>query len=192
MAKYLLANQCPFHHDWKGIGKQGHLNVLQWVRAHGPQLWALRTWQSSKLGHLTSELPLSGFCEGAAFSGHTCILEWASEQGLLPKDGLGTSRAAAHGDNLHILKWAQQQGLPLSRLSYPSEVGALGEAAQHRDLNMVLWLHSQGCTWDHLVIGHACQHGHLETAQWALQHGCPWPQWLEPSVYERAAFNGKS
>ena len=69
----------------------GHLEVLQWARAHGCR-WDERT------------------CAQAALNGHLKVLQWARAQGC-PWDEQTCAKAA---ENVHraVLQWARAQGCP--------------------------------------------------------------------------------
>ena len=69
----------------------GHLEVLQWARAHGCP-WDKWT------------------CAYAAEGGHLEVLQWARANGC-PWDNR-TCIAAAENGHLEVLKWARAEGCP--------------------------------------------------------------------------------
>merc|ERR1719443_954090 len=69
----------------------GHLEVLQWARAHGCP------WNTST-------------CAEAAENGHLEVLQWARAHGC--PWGEDTCAYAAEGGHLEVLKWARAHGCP--------------------------------------------------------------------------------
>ncbi|KAK9864493.1 hypothetical protein WJX84_006442 [Apatococcus fuscideae] len=131
LTDYLLAHKCPFHYDGRGIGEHGHLQSLEWIMAQAAQLWDLRTWQNSKRLQVDPRMPLMGFCEGAALTGHMSILDWASEHDLLP--GTGTEEEVFyHGrrmDDARKLKAA----LVKTKMEQEKAASAGAEYAAYQD-----------------------------------------------------------
>ena len=47
-------------------------------------------------------------------------------------------------------------------------------AAQGGHLEVLQWVHENGCPWDEDTCWCAAQGGHLEALQWLRANGCPW------------------
>ena len=144
----------------------GHLEALQWARAHG------RPW-----GYTTSA--------AAAAGGHLAALQWAHAQGC-PWNEQTTAGAAA-GGHLEVLQWARAAKCPWD---YTTCSGAA--AGGH--LEVLQWARAHNCPWDVQTTTGAATGGHLEVLQGARAQDppCPWElhcSWDE-NVCNRAAANG--
>ena len=90
--KWLRENGCPWD-DWTCLyaAEYGHLEVLKWVRENGCP------WDEDT-------------CALAAWNGHLEVLKWARENGC-PWNWL-TCASAAQNDHLEVLKWARENRCP--------------------------------------------------------------------------------
>ncbi|KAL6075282.1 Ankyrin repeat domain containing protein [Balamuthia mandrillaris] len=145
----------------------GHLQVLKW--AHGEYF----------------EIPDSAF-KGAAYNGHLAVLEWGHENGL-PLQKTDIFSGAVKGGHMTVLKWiAQVLGNEAPSLSSFSSDVSCAIAASNGNLEMLKWLHEQGCPWDASTFDRAAVSGDLEVAKWMHAQGCPW----EASTCNTAAKEG--
>ena len=97
--------------------KGGHLEVLQWARAHGCP-WDART------------------CLMAARNGHLAVLQWARAHGC-PWDEQTCARAAGNG-HLKVLQWARAHGCPWDEHTrlFAADIG---------HLEVLKWARAHGC-----------------------------------------------
>ena len=47
-------------------------------------------------------------------------------------------------------------------------------AAMNGQLEVLRWVHANGCPWDAATPAYAAENGHLEVLQWAVTNGCDW------------------
>jgi len=109
----------------------GHLEVMQWARAHGCE-WDEWT------------------CAYAAGGGHLAALRWAQEHGCEWDER--TCAYAAEGGHLEVLQWAREQDCPWGVLTC-----AYAAAAGH--LAVLQWAREHGCDWDEQTCAHAAGDG---------------------------------
>jgi len=104
----------------------GHLEVLQWLRAHslaegGPYPWNSDTcYRAARNGHIEvlqwmrNENPPCPWdwrtCQGAAWGGHLEVLKWARANGC--DWNAKTRRAAASKGYAEMLRWLRANGCP--------------------------------------------------------------------------------
>ena len=75
---------------------------------------------------------------------------------------------------LSTLKHLHRQGrLKLSQVEDTQKV-LQQEAAAKGQLEVLQWLHANGCPWNADTCAWAAKGGHLEVLQWARENGCPW------------------
>lgn len=132
------------------------------------------------------------------------ILEWVTEQSLLPKSDLGWTavfQSAARGNHLDAVQWAYRSGIhvwtkpdpdvPVSPDQPLKWWYVLGFAAPHPDHSVFKWIRAQGCMFDDITVANAAEHGHLGLLKWCYSQpgGCCYPAHLP--VYELAAANGE-
>ena len=129
--------------------RQGHLEVLKWLRSEGCP------WNG-------------GTCSLAAANGHLEILKWLRSEGC-PWDARACTTAAEMGD-LEILKWLRSEGCPWTEY-------ACTYAAACGHLEVLKWLRSEGCPWDADACRYAARRGHLEILKWLRSEGCPWDEY---------------
>jgi hypothetical protein len=164
----------------------GHLNVLQYIRAEGHPLVKAMCGAAATGGHLdilewlfANGCPRGkSTCAGAALGGHLEILKWLVKNGC-PWDGR-TCENAVRGGHLHILEWTHANGWPWSN-------SITNRAAAEGQLTILQWCRANGCPWDEWVCGLAAREGHLELLQWARANGCPWDEF----TCNEAAANGQ-
>ncbi|CAB9517821.1 expressed unknown protein [Seminavis robusta] len=131
---------------------------------------------------------------GAAFCNIPCMEYWLADQS--PNKGPARDDVCAviarlevfqclnrpthmgfHGVNLPAL-------LPTSWTLGSFEVGCRkGLCLEHshmcccssrRELDVLKWLHENGCNWDYTTAHKAALGGHLDLLKWARARGCPW------------------
>ena len=76
-----------------------------------------------------------------------------------------------------LLLWAKSTlGCPytICLVASTTNVKACSMAAKQGDLEMLQWLHRNGCPWNEETCMCAAEKGHLEILQWARMNGCPW------------------
>ena len=75
---------------------------------------------------------------------------------------------------LSTLKHLHRQGrLKLSQVEDTQKV-LQQEAAAKGQLEVLQWLHANGCPWNRSTCSGAAGGGHLKAMQWLIANGCPW------------------
>jgi len=144
--QWARAHHCPWNEKTShAAAVGGHLEVLQWARAHGCP-WSPAT------------------CELAAQFGPFQVLRWAREHGC--EWDAQTCAQAAAGGHLHILQWAREHHCPWVSWT-------CSEAAGGGHLQVLRWARENHCPWDGHTREAAAFGGHPEVMQWLEQHGCP-------------------
>ena len=62
------------------------------------------------------------------------------------------------------------------------------EMAQNGNLELLQFLHENGCPWDIRTCSWAALYGHFECLKYAHEKGCPWDEY----TCSNAAYNGHS
>ncbi len=152
--QYLRARQPPLPcniHACVAAAHGGHVAILDWLRR-------------DRLGW-TSDVAAA-----AAGAGQLATLRWVVEQGcpLGTRNGNDCAREAAAGGHVDVLRFLGSQNCVLT-------AGVAEQAAQHGQLQALLWLRQKGCPWDGTCWVAAVRRGHLPVLE-ALQNGrCPGP-----------------
>mmetsp|Transcript_7564 Transcript_7564/g.15699 ORF Transcript_7564/g.15699 Transcript_7564/m.15699 type:complete len:142 (-) Transcript_7564:46-471(-) len=105
--------------DFEGCGKDGHLEILQWVREEGCPWDDRICWRAARFGHLEvlqwlweEECPWNkDVCVWAAQGTHPGVLQWLREEGY-PWDFWTCWEASGHGGQFEVLRWAVENGCP--------------------------------------------------------------------------------
>ena len=83
-------------------------------------------------------------------------------------------KAAVRLGYLSTLKHLHRQGrLKLSQVEDTQKV-LQQEAAAKGQLEVLQWLHANGCPWNRSTCSGAAGGGHLKAMQWLIANGCPW------------------
>ena len=105
-----------------GAARGGHLDVLKWLCAEGCGMDESVYWQAAEGGHLD-------------------IVKWAHASGL-SSDGSDLCGYAAKGGYFEMIKWAREHGFPWGRY-------AMWWAAYYDRLEILKWVHANGCICNH-------------------------------------------
>jgi hypothetical protein len=196
----LIATNVTSPEACSGAARNGDLEMLQFVRAHGCP-WNKDTCQeAARNGHLellkwAHEIGCpwdEGTCCAAAGNGHFEILLWARTNGC-PWNA-DVCFAAAENGRLEILQWLHGNGCPWNATvcrvaaengcfdvlqwaranECPWDSNTCSSAAENGHLKILKWARENGCPWDKYSCSSAAENGHLETLQWAHENGCPW------------------
>ena len=81
-----------------------------------------------------------------------------------------------------LMKWARRYNFAYPRRTNSGLLlrarmcleAACVMAACGGHLEVLMWLHSTGCTWDASTCAAAAGIGRLDVLRWARDHGCPW------------------
>lgn len=150
--QWCIANGCPTDHDtiYSAAAEEGHLDVIKWCRAMG------YSWSPS-------------VCSIAASQGHLEVVKWCITNGC----PWGTNTFPSAGifcADLDMLKWAKSRGCPwISEHDYSTYFigGAKGS------LELLQWWKSQSYPWNDEFISHgAGRYGHLNVLAWLHEQGC--------------------
>lgn len=124
----------------------GHLEVLQWCRAHGCR-WSNNTWE---LAVMKGQLSILQWCAVSDFSRRvSCI--FASK-------------------SLGLLSWLLANDLT----KVDGTITACWSAAFWGNLEVLQWLRTEGCPWNESVSLTAATCGNLDVLKWCTANGCPW------------------
>ncbi|KAK9830714.1 hypothetical protein WJX74_003977 [Apatococcus lobatus] len=157
--KWLLESGCPCQdRTLRGLAGRGHLDTLQWIRAHPRAVVPSSSWNTTVIAAAveSSSLPL---------------LQWLHEPPVsCPWDSSCTTAAAWNSD-LPTLQWLRAQDPPCPLTSHAARA-----AAACGNLPMLQWLRAQGCPWDAMCCYGAADNGSIAMLHWArAQHvPCPW------------------
>ena len=165
--------------------KNGHLEILKWIRANGGEWTERAADYTAESGHLETLKWIranggtwtSWATNSAARNGHLETLKWIRDNG-----GTWTSNAAnwaATSGHLETLKWIRANGG-----TWTSD--ATNWAARNGHLETLKWIRANGGKWTSAAADWAAENGHLETLKWIRANGGKWT----PSAADMAARNG--
>ena len=147
----------------------GHLEVLQWARAQDPPCpWELHcSWDEN-------------VCNRAAANGHIEVLHWARWNRC--RCGPSIYNQAAANGHIEVMKWASTQGW------CPIDPGRIWRDASG-NLDIMQWLRAQGIGWNYsaeFVYADAVQNDRLDILRWLRAQNCPWPTETFTRLYSSA------
>ena len=64
------------------------------------------------------------------------------------------------------------------------------EMAEKGSLELLQFLHENGCPWDEGTCSAAAHYGHLECLKYAHENGCPWDKWYRQNICSEVAERG--
>ncbi len=129
--------------------KAGRLDVLTWFRERGCPCHG-------------------GDCSTAAGAGHLVLLQQLIAQGSSFKPERCLVKAC-YGGHIPVAQWL------VATYNVPLDSHYIADAAMSGNLDLVKWLHQQGCPWDSEATQHAAMIGNLEIFQWLLAQDPPCP-----------------
>ena len=118
-------------------------------------------------------------CGCAAANGNLELLQWARANGC--QWGKDTCAGAARNGHFAVLRWMRKQNPPC-----PWNGQTYHNAAAHKDPEVLVWLHEQGCGWDELTFPEAARRGNIVCMRWLRDRGCHWDE----LTCSQAAFAG--
>ncbi|PNH08244.1 Ankyrin repeat domain-containing protein [Tetrabaena socialis] len=135
----------------------GNVDALQYVLAEGVQVDARSAQRAAS---------------GAALDGHLAVL-----QALLHAPGFGipalrsadAALNAAHNGHMPVVVWLAEVRGAAKVLT----VEVAESAASSGSMELLAWLHAQGCPWGASVLAAAARGGSEEQLEWLVAHGCP-------------------
>ena len=110
----------------------------------------------------------------AAEEGRLDVLKWLFEKGC-PIDHTRCASRAAYTAHVHILQWMKDNGMTGEWHDYH-----MISAAIMGHLEVVKWLHVNGCPWDEDTCIRAAEHKHWDTLQYLVDNKCP--GWEEAAI----------
>ena len=87
---------------------------------------------------------------------------------------------AVQGNQIETLIWARQHGCPWeppSSTRKPWDPTCCCIAAWKGHLDMLKYLHENGCPWNKWTCRRAAWKGHLDALKYLHENGCPWDKW---------------
>jgi hypothetical protein len=102
------------------------------------------------------------------------ICSWAKITGGIPN---GTCAYAVKYNRLDMLIWMHQNGYPLDwDNGCPSDWDEFtcARAAINGNLDVLKYLHENGCPWDEHACAYAAIYGNLDVLKYLRENGCPW------------------
>lgn len=170
---------------WINALKNGHLNVLKWLR---PDYSSFDYYESNLLASRGDIKILqwaeengceyeSRHIEVSARDGHLATTKWLHEYGCEISDWAIT--LAAKNGHMEILEWMKEIGCDLN-------YGCSG-AARGGQLDVLKWLKRNECEIDDLTCRSAAKEGHLEIIKWLAGVGCE----FDYETCRYAAFGGQ-
>eukprot|EP00594_Rhizosolenia_setigera_P006674 CAMPEP_0178952780 /NCGR_PEP_ID=MMETSP0789-20121207/8043_1 /TAXON_ID=3005 /ORGANISM="Rhizosolenia setigera, Strain CCMP 1694" /LENGTH=305 /DNA_ID=CAMNT_0020633945 /DNA_START=64 /DNA_END=981 /DNA_ORIENTATION=- len=127
-------------------------------------------------------------------NGKLNVLKWFLMKGIFDINNFNNERCenvAAYEGHLHILQWLKEDiGLQLKADLYDHAIWG-------NQLNVLKWLREQEVSWGVHTFRIAAKYGNLDILQWLHDEGCPWDckfytreSWLEPEAQEWLIANG--
>jgi hypothetical protein len=110
----------------------------------------------------------------AAEEGRLDVLKWLFEKGC-PMDHTRCASRAAYTAHVHILQWMKDNGMTGEWCDYH-----MWSAASRGHLDVVKWLHANGCPWDEDACDCAAEYKHWDTLQYLVDNKCP--GWEEAAI----------
>lgn len=169
---------------WKPAIVGGHVEILDWLCAHGAPWprgacrFAARTGRLNVLQRIKSRgvrCQLAGCCARAAGKkGHMHILDWLYANGRCNLDH--AICGAAWGGKLDVIQWAVARG---QALCVTTMIFAAGGGHRH----VIEWLRARGEAWYGETTGYAARYGHFDLLEWLHGQGCP----LSTTTFKEAA-----
>lgn len=162
--QWLHAHGCPWNQDVMYVAAAGgHMSVFEWVNFQTP----LRTLRSGvpPLGFVHSKERIYGI---AAERGHFQVLQWCLSQDPSVRHCPDICASAAAGGHLNILQWLRSQ-------QYAWDEETCTNAAREGTLEVLQWARSQNppCPWnDRRMCIAAIEGGRLNVLEWILDNGC--------------------
>ena len=155
--KWKLSAGYRFDDDSCGkVALNGHLKVLQWLRANESTWDRWREWACVRY---------------AAEGGHLEVLQWLRSTCPWDEDNEWICvRYATEGGHLKVLQWLRANVRPGD--DFICACAALGG-----HFEVLQWLHANGWPWNENTCEYAARGGHLEILQWARENRCPWDRW---------------
>ncbi|AGO83722.1 Ankyrin repeat domain containing protein [Pandoravirus salinus] len=150
---------------------RGHLNVLWYAHASGCPWHPAVCAAAEAYGRVDclryahgAGCYWSGQCVEAGANGHTDVLRYAKEEGLV--NGELTCPFAAAGGHVDTLRYACENGWPAcsSLASYASRNG---------HLDVLKYVHESGGEWRSDAIRNAISGDHIDCLDYLLKNGCP-------------------
>ena len=110
----------------------------------------------------------------AAHDGRLDVLKWFFEKGC-PIELKRCASGAMNSWHVHILQWMKDNGMTGEWLNYH-----MFSAACRGHLEVVKWLHANGCPWDENACSLAAVRKHWDILQYLVDNKCP--GWEEAAI----------
>ena len=164
----------------ESAAKNGHFELLKWVRSKGCS-WDIQTSATAfKYGLETGkfemfdwvfehgcEMDFQSMCIGCAIYGNLEKLQWAIIDMKCEFYSPVICAHAAKKGHLHILQWMHSRG-------YNMDSWVFAEAALSGHLHVIEWAYRNEYPWNARVCSLAAKGGHLEILKWLRARNCPW------------------
>ena len=188
LLKFALGSNCPLHKDiCIEAAKRGFLDIVHYSKENNCIIINVDSIASAN-GHLhivkwfgtMYRLNVNEICRNAAFCGHLHILMWMKENYNI--SGTYVCEMAAKGGHLAVLEWVKtfQNGYALTSILYIN-------AADNGHFDILKWLKEHNCPWDVKILERACASGNLEMIKWVHSQGCTI---MTTACYTNAAYSG--
>jgi len=153
------ANICPRHERPR---RQCHTHLVD--RLVSSHYWCLFQWTCD---HVNPSIP-SDVAIRVARAGHVGTMRWLHRHKYISDKSVDVCYAATKHGHRHAVEWC------ISACGMRPNRRMLVSATSSGCLELVKWLHDQGCRVSIDVTHVAAHHGHLDIVQWADALGCPW------------------
>ena len=185
--KWLRKKRSWCYNAFLGAAQSGNLELLKWLWANGMGRSEEVTCYAARGGHLEALqwLYAKGFLWekeeiviNAAASGNLEMMEWLRDIDIRPPPE--AAHQPAENGNLEMLKWLKIYswgGWSPYTMSFAVSGG---------HLEVMNWLHENGCPVGDVSCIKSLQDGNLEVLKWLREHGCSWGE----NGLRKAAENG--
>ena len=123
------------------------------------------------------------FCNLVAASGNVEVMKWCLAQGYEYVDDI--FKYAINSGNVQMLEYLFQIGVPIIRSPELTCVPAM-----NGNLDILKWLHQNGCLADSFTSYFSAINGHLEIFKWFQSINCEWNEsvWVTAIKYGKVNF----
>ena len=109
-------------------------------------------------------------CSYIALSGNLSMMKWIRSDTATRKDNVAAEERSVKRIRLTRSVIANKIRL----IPLPWNEFTCRNAAKFGHLELLKWLHEQGCPWDCLTFSNAAGFGNIEMLEWLYQMKCPW------------------
>ena len=111
-------------------------------------------------------------CMNAIKNNHTNVLRWLLSHGFECNEDI-ISYVALYGE-FELLKWIHSTIYTTKSIPWIEKISTC--ATKSGNLEMLKYLHENGCPWDKYTCSRAAEYEYLEILKYLHENGCPWDE----------------